>query len=197
MKEIEAKFKLTDSSKIIKNKEFKILNTTNVLDVYFDNEFLNLKSHDKVLRLRKENNKHYIAYKGPRENHNNLIVREEIESEISDFEKAYKIIRNLRFVEIAKVEKERKTYINKKFPKLKITIDKYPFIGEYIEAEGPEPEVYEFLKIYGFSLSSSIKKNCTELFLNFCKEKNLNLKNPEIHLTFKDEKLFFDERKSL
>lgn len=197
MKEIEAKFKLIDSSKIIKNKDFKILNTINVLDLYFDNEFLNLKSHDKVLRLRKENNKYYIAYKGPRENHDNLIVREEIESEISDFEKAYKIIRNLRFVEIAKVEKERRTYLNKKFPELKITIDKYPFIGEYIEIEGSEPEVYEFLKIYGFNLSDSIKKNCTELFLNFCKEKNLNLKDPEIHLTFQDEKLFFEGRKSI
>lgn len=186
MKEIEAKLKLNDlliidTANLIKKKE------VNVLDIYFDNNFLKLKSQDMVLRLRKENEKYYIAFKGPRENHNDFIVREEIEPEISSFDDALKILKNLKFKEIAKVEKVRKYFKIKKYPKLSITIDSYPFIKDFIEVEGDEDDIYAFLKKFNFNLNNTIQKNCAESFLEYCKKNNLPFKNPEINFTFQDE----------
>lgn len=186
MKEIEAKLKLENPS-IIERANLIEVKKIKVIDIYFDSDFLNLKSEDKVLRLRNENDKSYIAFKGAREKHNDLVVREEIETEILSFEYGLKIVKNLNFYEVAKVEKIRKYFSVKNYPSLSITIDKYPFIGEYIEVEGDEKEVYGFLEEHNFSLQDTIKKNCTEIFLNYCRENNLPFENPEKHFTFEDE----------
>lgn len=186
MKEIEAKLKLSDLL-IIKKANLIKIKEVNVLDIYFDNEFLKFKSQDKVFRLRKENDKCYIAFKGPREKHNNLIVREEIEPEISSFSDALTIIKNLNLNEIAKVEKIRTYFSIKKYPNLVITIDKYPFIGTFIEIEGSEDEVYAFLNEFNFDLKTTIQKNCAEIFIEYCKKNNLPFEKPEIDFTFQKE----------
>lgn len=191
MKEIEAKLKLNDLT-IIGRADLKKIDSFTVLDVYFDNEILNFKSQDRVLRLRKEGEKSFIAYKGPREDHEHLIIREEIEPTISSFEEGLGIIKGLGFSEVAKVEKERSYFTTEKLPNLSITIDRYPFIGLFMEIEGPEPEVYEFLKENDLKLTDTIKKNCTELYLIHCKENNLNYQIPENHFTFQDEKELMD-----
>lgn len=188
MKEIEAKLKLKDSS-IINHKDFIKKKEVKVLDIYFDNETLQLEKHDKVLRLRKENENTYLAFKGPREKHKDLIVREEIEPKISSFNDALKIVKNLNIKEIAKVEKIRTYFSINKYPSLSVTIDKYPFIGLFIEIEGNEKEVYQFLKDFSLDLNETIQKNCTELFLEFCENNNLSFDNPKLHFTFSDEKI--------
>ncbi len=186
MKEIEAKLKISDLA-IIEKANLKKIKEADVFDVYFDNEFLKLKAQDKVLRLRKEGDKAYIAYKGAREKHKDLIVREEIEPTISSFEDGQLILKNLGFYEIVRVEKKRSFFSIEKFPSLSITIDDYPFIGLFLEIEGEEQEVYGFLNDFGFDLENTIQKNCMEIFLDYCKENKLNFENPEKHLTFEDE----------
>jgi predicted adenylyl cyclase CyaB len=186
MKEIEAKLKLNDLA-IIKKANLQKVKEVNVLDIYFDSDFLKLKSQDKVLRLRKEGDIAYIAYKGSREKHDNLVVRDETEPTISSFEDGLLILKSLGFYDIVKIEKKRSFFSIEKLPSLSVTLDEYPFIGLFIEIEGLEPEVYKFLEEFGFNLSSVIKKNCTEIFLDYCKENNLDLQNPEKHLTFQDE----------
>jgi predicted adenylyl cyclase CyaB len=182
MKENEAKIKLNDLS-IIEKAKLNLVKEVHVLDIYFDNELNEFKNNDKVLRLRKENDNIMIAYKGPREKHDNLIVREEIETKVSSFEKALLIINNLNFKEKAKAEKIRKYFSYDKFPDLIITIDKYPFIGNYLEIEGKENEVNQFLKDFNFN--KTIQKNCSETFIDYCKENNLQLN--ETMFTFEDE----------
>lgn len=189
MKEIEAKFKLLDLS-IISEMELLEIKKVKVLDIYLDNDFLKLKSQDKVLRLRKENDKFYIAFKGPREKHHTLVIREEIEPEISSFNDGLKLLRNLNFYEVAKIEKIRQYFTSKKLPSLSITIDTYPFIGSYIEIEGEENKIHLFCKKYRLDIKNSVLKNCTEIFLQYCEEKNLPFKEPGLHFTFFDEKSF-------
>lgn len=186
MKEIEAKLKISDLA-IVEKAKLKKIKEVEVFDIYFDSDFLKLKAQDKVLRLRKEGEKAYIAYKGAREKHKDLIVREEIEPVISSFEEGKLILKNLGFYEIVKVEKKRSFFSIEKFPSLSITIDNYPFIGLFLEIEGSEQEVYDFLNDFGFDLKNTIQKNCMEIFLDYCKEKKLNFENPEKHLTFEDE----------
>ena len=193
MREIEAKFKLNNTS-IINKAKLKKCKEVKVLDVYFDNDFYKLKSQDKVLRLRKENNNYFFAFKSPREKHDDFIIREEIEPTISSFDDVALILKNLNFKEIAKVEKIRIYYKAKKYSKLSITIDKYPFIKNYIEIEGNENDVYQFLKEFNFSLDNTIQKNCAESFVEYCNKNNLPFKNPELNFTFQDEKKYLQKQ---
>lgn len=190
-KEIEAKFQLEnislfDKFNLDKIKEIK------VLDIYFDNSKLMFGKQDKVLRLRKENDVSFIAYKGPREKHDDFIVREEIEPSISSFEEGFDLITNLGFVETAKIEKIRTYFKSNKFNSLSITLDKYPFIGYYVEIEGDESQVYDFIEEFGLDLSKTIKKNCSESFLDYIRRRNLKLENPLIYFTFEDELKLID-----
>jgi predicted adenylyl cyclase CyaB len=170
MKEIEAKIKLDDLSVFEKVDLIKI-KEVRVLDIYFDNDFLKLKSQDNVFRLRRENDETFIAFKGPREKHENLSVREEIETEISSFKDAFSIVKGLRLEEIAKVEKIRTYFSINRYLSLSVTLDRYPFIGDFMEVEGEEVQVYDFLKEFDFDLKNVTKKSCYEILLEYCEEK--------------------------
>lgn len=186
MKEIEAKFKINKIDEWLKHKDFTVCSKIKILDIYFSHPQLNFKTDDRVLRLRKENDQYFIAYKGPREKHHNLIIREELEFLLTKNKIATKFIKALGFIEKAKAEKIRINLKNKYFPKLKITLDQYPFIKNFIEIEGEEKEVLKFIKKY--NLKNSLQKNCTEIFLEYYKNNKLKFKNPELHFTFNDEK---------
>lgn len=188
MKEIEAKFKLKNIQSILKHSDFKVISKNKILDIYFNHPLLKLSEQDKVLRLRKENQNYFIAYKGPREKHQHLLVREEIEFVISDSPKINKFIGKLGFKVSAKAEKIRILLKNKSFKNLAITIDQYPFIGNFLEVEGPEIEIIKFSKKYNFDLKKTSQRNCTEEFLTYCQKNKLTFKNPTLHFTFADEK---------
>lgn len=187
MKEIEAKIKLNDLS-ILDKQNLIQKKKVHVLDIYFDSNSLNFEKQDKVLRLRKENDKAYLAYKGPRQKHDHLVIREEIEPEVSSFDESLKILENLGFASASKVEKIRTYFSTNTYKSLSITVDHYPFIGTYLEAEGEEDEVYAFVKDLDVDKDKFIKENCTELFLNFCKASDLPFKNPKLEFTFEKEK---------
>ena len=90
---------------------------------------------------------------------------------------------SLSFEEVAKIEKNRIYYSIKKYESLSITIDNYPFIGRFIEIEGDENKLHCFLNEFDFK-----QKNCTKLFLDYCKQNKLKFACPEKHFAFKDEK---------
>ncbi|MCB9803139.1 class IV adenylate cyclase [Candidatus Nomurabacteria bacterium] len=188
MKEIEAKFKLKDPDLYQENSDFKILTKKKILDIYFDHPKLDFSKDDKVLRLRKENAQYFLTYKGPREKHQSLLVREELEFPISQDEIAEKFILALGFIPQAKAEKTRIYLKNKYFPKLQITIDQYPFIKDFLEIEGNEEEIEQFCQKYQLDLNQALQKNCTEIFLEYCKENQLPFEQPKLYFTFDDEK---------
>lgn len=188
MMEIEAKIKVEKDILLRKlGKDFKLVYKENVYDIYFDSPVFNLSKDDRLLRLRRQGSKVFIAYKGPRQD-SRLTEREEIETEMSDFDIGLKFISALGFSPIAKAEKERAEYVHKEFPGLKVQIDSYPFIGDYVEIEGPRDKVLNMIRSLGFDESEVIKKNCTEIFLDFCKQENVKVKDPRLYFTFYDEK---------
>lgn len=188
MKEIEAKFKIDNPDFWLKNPDFKIKDQKQIFDIYFDHPKLNFKAEDKVLRLRKEDEQYFLTYKGPREKHQNLLVREELEFPISQDETTEKFILALGFKPQAKAEKIRINLENKSFPKLKVTLDQYPFIKDFMEVEGEEEEIVNFCKKYQLDLSLALQKNCTEIYLEYYQKNNLNFQNPKLHFTFADQK---------
>jgi len=188
MKEIEAKVHLkehhSDHLKNLGRAEVMV-----ILDTYFDHPLLDLRSQDKILRLREENGRPLITYKGAREDHKNLLVRTEEEMEIGSFKNGINILRHLGFIPTARVEKRRCKLIVSQHPALSVTIDDYPFIGRYLEAEGPEADVWSFLNEIGANEGEVVQKSCTEIFRDYYGRYDLGFEHPELHFTFADEKL--------
>jgi len=193
MREIELKIKLDNPDKFEKSikSNSKIIRVDIMKDVYFDFEILNFKKDDRVLRLRKQTDLCYIAYKSPRVRSENLIVRDEFETKILDFDIGYKIITSLGFVPVEIVEKERKEILNYHFPKLKILIDKLPFIGSYLELEGVELDILNFSDKFNINKTHSETRNYTEIFHDFCRLHKIELQNLRTQFTFEDEKLYY------
>jgi predicted adenylyl cyclase CyaB len=192
MKEIEIKIKLSNGFYNTQfNNEMIVQESVIIKDIYYDTKELDYVKNDKVLRLRIFGESGMIAYKGSREKSlNNLIIRDEYETMIGDPIIIDKILISMGFIYRDIVEKERTKLINKNFLNLHITIDKYPFIGSYIEVEGDERDIYSFCERYNLNMNDLENKNCTESFLEFCSINNIILDNPRIQFTFQDEQKY-------
>ena len=186
MLEIEAKIKLKNRETLLSRGNLHPQSLTHVLDIYYDNNGA-LKSVDKVLRLRKLNDKATLTVKGPKIYDANLLVREEFEIEISDFDTSKKMLYTLSFAPTQVVEKTRETF-KLAGCQVKIELDQYPFIGTYLELEGEREAVFAIMEKLGFSRNEGITKNCTELFYEYIRKNNINLDNPKLQFTFEDEK---------
>jgi len=185
MIEIEAKIKVNSREDILATiKHLTKISENHVLDIYYDKND-ELKSTDKVLRLRKQNDTTYIAYKGPRTEDNNLIIREENETKIGSFEVAKKIIESLGYCPTQVTEKIRETFKIEN-DDTKIELDHYPFIGHYLEIEGAKERVLTIMNELGYSMASAVTKNCSELFYEYLASEDIELDNPNLQFTFKD-----------
>ncbi|MEM0286421.1 MAG: class IV adenylate cyclase, partial [Candidatus Methanomethyliaceae archaeon] len=83
-KEIEVKAKIEEdlSEKILKIGG-KFLSEKNQEDIYFEHPCKSFLESDEALRLRIENNKNILTFKGKREGRD-LKIREELEIEVND-----------------------------------------------------------------------------------------------------------------
>ncbi|MCL2289104.1 MAG: class IV adenylate cyclase [Bacteroidetes bacterium] len=189
MKEIEVKIKLPNGfDSNLFNEELFIINSSLVKDVYYDNIDGTLLKQDKVLRLRSYGGTTLLAYKNSRkENSEKMIIRDEFETKVENYDTADKILLGLDYTYRDIVEKVRTNLKSKCFPNLSITIDKYPFIGTFMEIEGDKDEINHFLNKYNIDRDNQDIKNCTEAFLDYCSIKGIQFDNPRIHFTFCDE----------
>lgn len=186
MIEIEAKIKLKSKEELLsKVEDLEQTSQNHIMDIYFDKNG-ELASADKVLRLRKQNEKVYLTQKGPRMDDENLLVREENETEIFSFETAKKILESLGYTPIQITEKIRDTFT---VPAChtKIELDYYPFIGYYVEIEGVKERVLEIMERLGYTMDDAIAKNCTELFREYIEAQKMQFDHPHLQFTFEDE----------
>lgn len=97
------------------------------------------------IRLRDNGKKVTIAYKN--KSNQDISGTREIETEIGDFEKAYKLLSRLDFKETYYQENKRTAY---QLEDIEFTIDKWPRIPPYLEVESnSEEKVKEGLEILG------------------------------------------------
>lgn len=191
MLEIEAKIKLKSREELTSKGNLTPKSKNHIVDIYFDKNG-ELKSNDKVLRLRKHNDKHYITYKGPRIKDNNLLVREEHENNIPDFDEAKRTIEHLGFSPTQITEKIRENFTLDSYD-AKIELDHYPFIGYYLEIEGKRDDVLKIMEKLGYSMEDAVAKNCTELFFEYIKKEKIKLEKPHLQFTFEEEKKYKDK----
>ncbi len=144
-KELEEKLISLDAKKISESEIFTI---------FFDTPNKEIHSKKQTFRLRKKGDKVFLTLKNKPKS-SNLKIREEIETEVSNFEKTKKIIELLGFQETLSMKKLRTTY------KLKNTLfefdkylEKYDYIPEFLEIESTDSEtIYKYVELLGFKKS--------------------------------------------
>lgn len=165
--EIKAHSNKKIEQKIKEKAKFKKEKTQS--DFYYNHPNRDFGKTDEALRLRKENKKTYITYKGPKINEKTK-TRKEIEEEVESYEKSKKILELLGFEITGKVQKKRQIY---ELNNYQITIDKVNDLGRFIELEKKSKQynkemidkAINFLKKLGIKEKDFEKKSYLELLL--------------------------------
>ncbi len=132
--EIKLSLKSPEIKKAIKEyleKNCKYEDTYNQIDVYLVHPCKDFLTSDEAFRIRLENNKCFLTYKGPREK-GLTKKRIEIEVEVKNCEKTMELLGKLGFNEFIKVKKTRKKY---DCNNLMLLFDEVNGLGNYVEIE--------------------------------------------------------------
>lgn len=154
------------------------------LDEYYDTPDRQLRKQDLVIRIRSAGKKKTIALKSPRiELPSGITSRIELEFLSADGENVTDQLKNQGLNPHESAEKERWTFIHKN---CEIALDKLPFIGSFIEIEGPsEHEINEMVHLLNLSANHVVRQNYGELMK--AKFRQLQLPLSSICATFARE----------
>lgn len=154
------------------------------LDEYFDTPDGQLKKQDLVIRIRSNGEKKTIALKSPRiELSSGMTNRIELEFLSAEGEKVHEQLLNQGLNPNEAAEKERWTFM---YNDCEIVLDRLPFIGSFIEIEGPSEDVInEIVSLLKLSSCQVIRQNYGELMMAKFRELQLPLAN--IRATFDHE----------
>lgn len=143
MLEIEIRTCVEDKTEIVKKIEdigFKKENSIIQHDIMLDTVSANLFRSGNKIRIRIEDGKAELTYKGDINNYQNISKREEINISISkeEIDNYLKIFSSIGYPMCFQIKKEREIY---KKGDTTITVDLWPIIGYLIEIEGEEEEI--------------------------------------------------------
>ena len=130
--------------------------------IFYDEEML-WKAKDKFVRLRKIKDKTKLTYK-TREGRA-VDSAQEIELEVSDFNKCSEIFQNIGLKTIRQLEKYRRTL---EFSDVIVDIDTWPKIPTYAEIEGSSVEsLKNIVKQIGLDWEKRFDGNASEVFKHY------------------------------
>lgn len=183
--EIEAKYLVSDLDKL--RQKLESLNAhlvqprTFEQNLRFDDDQASLAHSRRVLRLRKDKAVR-MTYKGPGELSGGVLVRQEIEFSLDDFEAGRRFLGALGYQVQMIYEKFRATY---ELDDLVISLDELPY-GNFLEIEGNSPAAIQaFSRQLGLSWEARIPESYTDLFDRL--RAQLKLASP--HLTFENSEI--------
>ncbi len=125
----------------------------------FDYPSQTLYKKQQALRLRRMNNKTYLAFKGMPQSSRKFKIREEFETEVKNEKQLRKILKSLGLIPVFSYQKYREVYRKKH---LRICLDE-TVVGKFIELEGERNEIVRFSKALGFSKKEFIKLDYIQL----------------------------------
>ena len=132
-----------------------------------------LRAKGQVLRLRRDTESR-LTFKGSGEEQSGVILREEIEFVVEDFEKAREFLAALGYREVIVYEKYRTTY---GLGHALIMLDELPY-GNFLEVEGESVEEVEAVAArLELHWNNVIRSSYTALFANVAQA---------LHLEFRD-----------
>jgi adenylate cyclase class 2 len=177
--EIEAKMKVSDHSAIrekLKATGAKPAGAVLEVNTFFDTEDRSLLAADEGLRLRQQRdiaggvNTYIITFKGPR-THGQLKSREEVEVTVGSDKDAVALLGCLGFSRVMSFQKKRESW---KLGGCSIELDEVPYLGTYIEIEGPsEDAVLKVRELLQLSDIPIVRASYIALLTTYLQEKGI------------------------
>jgi adenylate cyclase, class 2 len=139
-------------------------------NVLLDTSNRSLRSHGKLIRVRRVGTHNLLTYKGPSEQ-GRYKKRHEIEVVLPDAFKVEQIFNEIGYHPIFRYEKFRTEYA--KAPSTgKVLLDETP-IGNYLEIEGSPRWIDNTARLLGFSAGDYITRSYGYLYLAYCRERRI------------------------
>jgi len=158
--EIEVKF-LVDDLAAVRRRLLALGASLHKARVYernirFDNPWDGLRLQGKLLRLRQDTTTR-LTYKGepPTSVDSEARVREELETEVGDFQTTLQLLRRVGFEPKQVYEKYRETF---HFGQVEIMLDELPF-GDFVELEGDDDAIQAAAAALGLDWQRRILAN--------------------------------------
>ncbi|MFQ5816318.1 MAG: class IV adenylate cyclase [Candidatus Hydrothermarchaeaceae archaeon] len=169
MLEIEVKAKLrrpVETRERLLAMGAKYVETKVQVDTYYNHPSRDFASTDEALRLREQDGRVILTYKGPKVDEVTK-TREEVKVEVSELESADEILEQLGFRKVRRVRKKRNYYVLRG---MKVMLDEVDGLGNYIEVEKPgeeyEPrELIDFLREIGVDEKDMERRSYLELLM--------------------------------
>ena len=121
-----------------------------------------LFSQKRALRLRLENKKAYLTYKGPPQKSRKFKIREEFETEVKKGKQTKKILKELGLIPTFQYKKHRTIY---RLKKCKICLDETS-VGNFVELEGEQSQIVRIATSLGFQKKEFIKLDYIQMIKN-------------------------------
>jgi len=184
--EIEAKMKADDLESLrLRLESAGAVQQGEVLETntYFDTPDGMLRQSDKGLRLRANHDSsdgditYVITFKGPRQP-GALKTRPETEFTVDDPEAATDLFEQLGYQKVLSFEKRRRTW---QYLGCKVELDELPYLGTYVEVEGPTAEkVIHARQALGLADQPIVKTGYISLLMTYLAEHHLADKNVKL-----------------
>jgi adenylate cyclase class 2 len=175
MDEIEIKFRLSDPDEIrrqLKSVGAVLNGKVFERNVTFDDAAREFGNDMNMLRVRDDGHITITFKEKPRDHR--FMKRREINLKTEDFQKSIDMIKSLGFLPVWSYEKHRENWI---LGKTLITVDRLPFIGDWMEIEGPEKEIDKTIKLLGLSHKDGVKKTYKRVFQDYCAENKMEFRD--------------------
>ena len=101
------------------------------IDLYFSHPARDFGNTDEALRLRRENERSVITYKGPKLDKDTKL-REEIELGVEDLDRMSLVLERLGFRPVMRIMKKRTVY---ELRGIHFCLDRLPELGDFVEME--------------------------------------------------------------
>ena len=177
--EIEIKLRLPDKlekiRRALRDQGFRVSKTrTRESNVLFDTPKRLLRSHGKLIRVRRIGAHSLLTYKGPSEP-GRYKKRREIEMNFPDAQSLEQIFNEIGYHPIFRYEKFRTEYA--KAPGTgKVLLDETP-IGNFLEIEGSPRWIDRTARQLGYSTADYITRSYGYLYLAYCRERRTRPKD--------------------
>lgn len=140
-------------------------------NVLLDTSNRALRSHGKLIRVRRVGTHSLLTYKGPSEQ-GRYKKRHEIEVVLPDAFKVEQIFDEMGYHPIFRYEKFRTEYAKPPGTGV-VLLDETP-IGNYLEIEGNPRWIDSTAKLLGFSTADYITRSYGYLYLAYCRERRVS-----------------------
>ena len=134
-----------------------------------------LRRSGRLLRLRREDGRWLVTFKGPPASSRHYKVRKEIESPVDDGEKMREVFALLGMREAFCYQKFRTSYAPGRVGRSKggvLDFDETP-IGTFVELEGPERWIDEVARRLGYRREDYITATYAELYFAWCRRRRV------------------------